>query len=62
MNCPNCPKPSAVNSGTLAVPRSVPTHLGQIFKSIYNNYNDISEVSHFPTSLGMGRLGQSVAR
>ena len=58
MKCPNCPKPSDVDFGTLAVPRGVPTYLGQFFNSIYNNYNDITELSHFSTPLGLGQLGQ----
>ena len=57
MNCPNCPKPSAVNSGTLAVPGCVPSCLGQINKVIYNNNNEIYKLSHCPTHTGVGTVG-----
>ena len=35
MKCPNCPKPSVLDFGTLAVQGTVATHLGQFHNIIY---------------------------
>ena len=59
MKCPNCPKPSGVNLGTLAVPRGVPAHMGHFLKVMYSKYNKLEKVSHCPTALRVGQLGHS---
>ena len=57
MKCPNRPKPSDVNYGTLAVPEGVPARLGHFSNEIHNNNNGIIKLSHCPKHTRSGTVG-----